>query len=73
MGFKIQILAGLSLTAVFNSATAAMQELNVSGTTRQTIAQYGPIGAGETVDDILGVSEVYELERHYDVKRGDVR
>ena len=34
MGFKIQILAGLSLAAVFKSATAAMQELNASGTTR---------------------------------------
>jgi 2-methylisocitrate lyase-like PEP mutase family enzyme len=66
MGFKIQILAGLALGAVFVSATAAMQELNSSGSTRQTIAQFGPPGEGETVNDILGVPEVYELERRYE-------
>jgi len=66
MGFKIQILAGLALGAVFVSATAAMQELNISGSTRQTIAQFGPPGEGETVNDILGVPEVYELERRYE-------
>ncbi|PPR61110.1 MAG: 2,3-dimethylmalate lyase [Alphaproteobacteria bacterium MarineAlpha4_Bin2] len=73
MGFKIQILAGLSLTAVFNSATAAMQELNSSGTTRQTAAQYGSPGEGETVNDLLGVPEIYELEQRYDPKLEDVR
>lgn len=67
MGFKIQILAGLSLGAVFKSATAAMQELNASGTTRQTAAQFGVPGKGETVNDILGVPEIYELERRYDL------
>ena len=67
MGFKIQILAGLSLHAVFKSATAAMQELNSSGTTRQTVAQFGPLGEGETVNDILGVPEIYELEQRYDL------
>ena len=66
MGFKIQILAGLALGAVFVSATAAMQELNSSGSTRQTIAQFGPPGEGETVNDVLGVPEVYELERRYE-------
>lgn len=73
MGFKIQILAGLSLAAVFNSATAAMQELNSSGTTRQTAAQYGSPGEGETVNDLLGVPEIYELEQRYDPKSEDVR
>jgi len=67
MGFKIQILAGLSLHAVFKSATAAMQELNSSGTTRQTVAQFGPLGEGEAVNDILGVPEIYELEQRYDL------
>jgi 2-methylisocitrate lyase-like PEP mutase family enzyme len=67
MGFKIQILAGLSLGAVFKSATAAMQELNSSGTTRQTVAQFGPPAKGETVNDILGVPEIYELEQRYDL------
>ncbi len=72
-GFKIQILAGLALAAVFKSATAAMQELKASGTTRQTVAQFGPPGEGETVNDILGVPEVYELEQRYDVKKEGAR
>ena len=72
-GFKIQILAGLSLAAVFKSATAAMQELNSSGTTRQTIAQYEQPLAGETVNDILGVPAVYELEQRYDLRQEKVQ
>ena len=67
MGFKIQILAGLALGAVFKSATAAMQELNSSGSTRQTMAQFGSQPADDNVNDILGVPEIYELEQRYDV------
>lgn len=73
MGFKVQILAGLALGAVFRSATAAMQELNASGTTRQTVARFGPPGKGETVNDILGVPEIYALERRYDTAGEGVR
>jgi len=65
MGFKIQILAGLALGAVFKSATAAMQELKASGTTRQTQARYGKPGKGESVNDILGVPEIFALEQRY--------
>ena len=72
-GFKIQILAGLSLAAVFKSATAAMHELNSSGTTRQTIAQYEQPLEGETVNDILGVPAVYELEQRYDLRQEKVQ
>ena len=72
-GFKIQILAGLSLAAVFKSATAAMQELNSSGTTRQTIAQFEQPLEGETVNDILGVPAVYELEQRYDLRQEKVQ
>jgi len=67
MGFKVQIMAGLSLHAVFKSASAAMQELNSSGTTRQTVSQFGPPAEGETVNDILGVPEIYALEQRYDL------
>ena len=45
MGFKIQILAGLALGAVWKSANAAMQELLGAGTTRQTMAQFGRCGS----------------------------
>ena len=65
LGFKIQILAGLSLGAVWRSANAAMQELNSAGTVRQTMAQFDAPGRGETVNDLLGVPEVYELEQRY--------
>ena len=65
MGFKVQILAGLALSAVFDSATEAMQELTASGTTRQTAARYGVPGQGETINDLLGVHEIFALERRY--------
>ena len=61
LGFKVQILAGLALGAVFKRATAAMQVLNATGTTRQTLARFDPPEDGETVNDILGVPEVYTL------------
>jgi 2-methylisocitrate lyase-like PEP mutase family enzyme len=67
MGFKIQILAGLALAAVFNSATAAMRELLSAGTTRQTTETFDPPGAGEGLNDILGVPEVFALQERYDV------
>lgn len=65
MGFRIQILAGLALGAVWQSANAAMTELNSAGTVRGTMANYGPPPEGETVNDILGVPEIYELEARY--------
>ncbi len=71
MGFKIQILAGLALGAVFESATDAMQELNSSGTTRQTVARYGPPVAGESVNDLLGVPDIYALEQRYNTAGED--
>jgi 2,3-dimethylmalate lyase len=71
MGFKIQILAGLALGAVFKSATDAMQELNSSGTTRQTVARYSLPGPGESVNDLLGVPDIYALEQRYDASGGE--
>jgi 2,3-dimethylmalate lyase len=63
LGFKIQILAGLALGAVWKSANAAMLELNASGTTRQTMAQFeSPI---DSVNNVLGVPNVYALEKRY--------
>lgn len=66
MGFKIQILAGLALGAVWESANAAAQALVETGTTREVMAQYGgPLPEGETLNDIMGVPEIYELEERY--------
>ena len=65
LGFKIQILAGLSLGAVWQSANAAIRELLDSGTVDKTMARYGPLPAGVSVNDILGVSEIYKLEERY--------
>lgn len=63
LGFKVQILAGLSLGAVWKSANAAMQELQSAGTVRQTMSQYRQ--PAEDVNEILGVPQIYELEREY--------
>ena len=49
------------------SATAAMQELNSSGSAQQTMAQFGSEPADDNIDDILGVPEIYELEQRYEV------
>ena len=65
MGFRIQILAGLALGAVWRSANAAMRELSETGTTRETMGSYGPLPDGVSVNDILGVPEIYELEERY--------
>lgn len=65
MGFKIQILAGLSLGAVWQSANAAMKELMSEGTTTQTTERYGTLPDGQTMNDLLGVPEIYELESRY--------
>lgn len=65
MGFKIQILAGLSLGAVWQSANAAMRELTETGTTEETMKRYGPLPDGVSVNDLLGVPEIYELEARY--------
>ncbi|MEM7252649.1 MAG: isocitrate lyase/PEP mutase family protein [Pseudomonadota bacterium] len=65
MGFQLQIIAGLSLGAVWKSANASMQELLSVGSTKQTTTQFGPPPEGESVNDLLGVPEVYELEQRY--------
>lgn len=73
MGFKIQILAGLALGAVWKSANAAMVELKASGTTRQTMAQFAKLEEGEGLNDILGVPQIYELEQRFDVKTAEAK
>ena len=65
MGFRIQILAGLALSAVWQSANAAMKALNETGTTREVMSRYGPVPEGATMNDILGVPAIYELEERY--------
>ncbi|MFT5393398.1 MAG: 2-methylisocitrate lyase-like PEP mutase family enzyme [Gammaproteobacteria bacterium] len=67
MGFKIQILAGLAIGAVWKSANAAMVELKATGTTRQTMAQFAKPGEGEGLNDILGVPEAFALEQRFKV------
>jgi 2-methylisocitrate lyase-like PEP mutase family enzyme len=65
LGFKIQILAGAALGAVWASANAAMEELRSAGTVDKTMARYGVPPQGETLNDLLGVPEIYELEQRY--------
>lgn len=65
MGFSIQILAGLALGAVWNSANAAIAELVKDGTVDGTMSEYGTPAEGETLSDLLGLGEIYELEERY--------
>jgi len=67
LGFRIQIIAGLALGAVWQSASAAMQELVSTGTTRQTQSRYRLRAGTRSLNDLLGVPEIYELEKTYAV------
>ncbi|MCH9673941.1 MAG: isocitrate lyase/PEP mutase family protein [Gammaproteobacteria bacterium] len=71
LGFTLQIIAGLSIGAVWQSANAAMVELNANGSTSETHQKYGPPPRGRDVNDILGVPDVYELEQRYASSQGD--
>jgi len=64
MGFKIQILAGLALGAVYASANEAMAALQKNGTAAEVLARYqipGDIGLNEA----MGLSHYYDMERKY--------
>jgi 2-methylisocitrate lyase-like PEP mutase family enzyme len=64
MGFRIQILAGLALGAVFASANEAMRALKETGTMRAVREKY-QTPDDEGLNELLGLSEAYELERRY--------
>lgn len=64
MGFKVQVLAGLALFAVYTSANEAMKALRETGSTKTISDKYqvaGDIGLNEA----LGLSEFYEREQTY--------
>jgi 2-methylisocitrate lyase-like PEP mutase family enzyme len=64
MGFRIQILAGLALGAVYASANEAMRALKETGSARSVSEQYRTPD-DEGLNELLGLSEAYELERRY--------
>jgi 2-methylisocitrate lyase-like PEP mutase family enzyme len=64
LGFRIQILAGLALGAVFASANEAMRVLKEVGTTESVREKYR-IPNDEGLNELLGLSEAYDLERRY--------
>lgn len=69
LGFRLQIMAGLALGAVYASANEAMKALRDTGTTREVIERYqipGDVGLNEA----LGLSGYYELERRYAATAG---
>jgi 2-methylisocitrate lyase-like PEP mutase family enzyme len=64
LGFRIQILAGLALGAVYASAHESMRALKETGSVRSVREQYGtPDDPG--LNESLGLSEAYELEHRY--------
>ncbi|MDO8671644.1 MAG: isocitrate lyase/PEP mutase family protein [Dehalococcoidia bacterium] len=67
MGFRVQILPGITMTTVYNSFATVLTELKNKG----SIAGLSPRPArapdGETLNDLLGLPQVYEMERRYGV------
>jgi 2-methylisocitrate lyase-like PEP mutase family enzyme len=64
MSFRMQILAGLALGTVYQSANEAMQALKETGSTDAVSEKYrSPDDEG--MNELLGLSEAYELERRY--------
>jgi 2-methylisocitrate lyase-like PEP mutase family enzyme len=64
LGFRVQILAGLALGAVYASANEAMRALRDTGTTHAVREKYHTPD-DEGLNELLGLSESYELERRY--------
>ena len=64
MGFRMQILAGLALGAVYTSANEAMLALKETGTTEAVRRQY-QLPDDEGLNEMLGLSQAYEVERRY--------
>ncbi len=64
MGFRIQILAGLALGAVFASTNEAMHALKETGSTQAVREKYRTPD-DEGLNELLGLSEAYELEKRY--------
>lgn len=64
LGFRLQILAGLALGAVYTSANEAMHSLKATGSARPVIERYqipDDVGLNESLD----LSAYYERERRY--------
>ncbi|MGD9890544.1 MAG: oxaloacetate decarboxylase [Dehalococcoidia bacterium] len=64
LGFRVQILAGLALGAVYQSANEAMRALQETGSMHSVREQY-QVPGDEGLNELLGLSEAYELERRY--------
>jgi len=64
LGFRIQILAGLALGAVYASANEAMRALKETGSTHMVREKYRTPD-DEGLNELLGLSEAYEVERRY--------
>jgi 2-methylisocitrate lyase-like PEP mutase family enzyme len=67
LGFKVQILAGLALGAVYSATVGAMQALMETGSTAEFQRGFEAPPPGETMNDLLGLPRVYEMERRYGV------
>jgi 2-methylisocitrate lyase-like PEP mutase family enzyme len=65
-GFAIQIMAGAALTAAFSEIYRALQLVHDTGDLRPIMREIRDAGpTGPAMDDVLGVPEVYDVERRY--------
>ncbi|MFN8557203.1 MAG: isocitrate lyase/PEP mutase family protein [Dehalococcoidia bacterium] len=67
LGFKIQIIAGLALGAIYLEFNRAMKELKETGIVAEMNERFEPTPPGDGFNELLGLPRVYELERRYGV------
>ena len=67
LGFKVQIIAGLALSAVYNATLGAMRALMETGSAEQFRERFDEPPPGDGMNELLGLPRVYEIERRYGV------
>jgi 2-methylisocitrate lyase-like PEP mutase family enzyme len=64
-GFKVQIIAGLALSAIYRATVGAMQALVNTGSADAYIQHFETPPPGDGFNELLGLPAVYEIERRY--------
>ncbi len=73
LGFRMQILAGLALGAVYAATSGAMIALMETGSIDSFRNQFEQPPTGEGMNELLGLPAVYEMERRYSIGAGGAR
>ncbi|MBI2863417.1 MAG: isocitrate lyase/PEP mutase family protein [Chloroflexi bacterium] len=65
MGFRVHILAGFALFAVYLALAKGLIELKTTGSSTQLPSVAGQFPQGDALSDLLGLPQACEMERRY--------